>query len=52
LLLPLLRLAYLDAAWQRLDKRRANPARGWGYLREDVENLRWLKENARLAAEQ
>jgi hypothetical protein len=52
LLLPLLRLAYLDAAWQRLDKRRANPARGWGYLREDVENLRWLKENAELAAEQ
>ena len=52
LLLPLLRLAYLDASWRRLDRRRANPARGWGYLREDVENLRWLTENAGLVAEE
>jgi Phosphotransferase enzyme family len=52
MLLPLLRLAYLDAAWRQLGRRRTNSARGWGYLRGDIENLRWLKENARLVAGQ
>jgi hypothetical protein len=51
LLLPLLRLAYVDAAWRQLRRRRANPARGWGYLRYDIENLRWLNENGRLISE-
>jgi hypothetical protein len=51
LLLPLLRLAYIDAAWRQLSRRRANPVRGWGYLRDDLENLRWLDENGRLIAE-
>ena len=51
LLLPMLQLAYIDAAWRQLCKRRLNPARGWGYLKDDIENLRWLNENARLIAE-
>jgi hypothetical protein len=51
LLLPLLRLAYVDAAWRQLRRRRANPTCGWGYLRDDIENLLWLDENGRLIAE-
>jgi hypothetical protein len=50
LLLPLVRLAYVDAAWRQLSRRSANPARRWGFLREDINNLRWLNENAGLIA--
>ena len=40
--LPLLRLAYLDAVRRQLHARKQNPVRRWGFLKEDVENLRWL----------
>jgi len=51
LTLPLLRLAYLDAVRRQLAARRQNPVRRWGFLREDLTNLRWLDANASSIAE-
>jgi Ser/Thr protein kinase RdoA (MazF antagonist) len=50
LLLPLVRLVYVDAAWRQLEQRRINPHRGWGFLREDLRNLAWLNTNWELLA--
>jgi hypothetical protein len=50
LLLPLMRLAYLDAARRQLIRRNTKRATRWGFLREDIQNLRWLEENAGLIA--
>ena len=46
LTLPLLRLAYLDAARRQLAARRQNPVRRWGFLRENLKDLRWLDDHA------
>lgn len=46
LTLPLLRLAYLDAVRRQLAARRQIPERRWGFLRQDLRNLRWLDDQA------
>jgi Phosphotransferase enzyme family len=46
LTVPLLRLAYLDAARRQLAARRENPVRRWGFLRENLKDLRWLDDHA------
>jgi hypothetical protein len=51
LILPLLRLAYLDTVRRQLAARRQNPVRRWGFLREDLRNLRWLDDHASSVAE-
>ena len=51
LLLPLVRLAYLDAARRQLVRRITRVVPRWGFLRQDVENLHWLDENAELIAD-
>lgn len=51
LTLPLLRLAYLDAIRRQLAARRQNPVRRWGFLKEDLRNLRWLDAQASSMAE-
>jgi hypothetical protein len=47
---PLLRLAYLDAARRQLQARKENPVRRWSFLKEDMNNLRWLDRHESLIA--
>ena len=51
LTLPLLRVAYLDAVRRQLRARKQNPVRRWGFLKEDINNLRWLDHHDALIAE-
>jgi hypothetical protein len=46
--LPLLRLGYLDAARRQLRARQQNPIRRWGFLKDDMNNLRWLDNHESL----
>lgn len=46
LTLPLLRVSYLDTVRRQLAARKQNPVRRWGFLREDLRNLRWLDGHA------
>jgi hypothetical protein len=50
LTVPLLRLAYLDAIRRQLQKRKGNPIRRWGFLKEDMNNLCWLDHHESLIA--
>ena len=48
--LPLLRLAYLDAARRQLQARKENPVRRWSFLKQDIANLHWLDRHETLLA--